>query len=283
MLGNLFPNTSSLVDALLGTGVSTGSGTLPNAPTTANTPGLTAVLKLDEAQLLNVKASLATGESLLVVNGNVFEKHANGAMLDLGLDIGPSPTSTSSLITSGGKILAQGTSGSLIDLNLGLGADGLIGVSPVPVQPALEVDIFRFYNVQTGVHFFTASLTERDSVIQNLPQFKYEGTAFDVSTGGSANLEVYRFYNAKTGTHFYTASATERDAVKASLHDFNFEGTAYKAYTDDGNGTHTALYRLYNTETGAHFYTVNEQEVASVVQNLHQYKYEGIAYYVDPM
>lgn len=281
MLGNLLPNTISLVDALLGTGGTSGSGTMPTTPTTANTPGLTSVLKLDATQLLNVKASLGAGESLLVVNGNVFEKQANGALVDLGLDIGTSPTSTSSLITVGGKILAQGTSGSLIDLNLGLGTDGLIG-SAVPSQALVMQDVFRFYNEKTGVHFYTASMAERDSVIQNLPQFKYEGNAFDVSTnpGAGAGVEVFRFYNVKTGTHFYTASTAERDTVKSTLAEFSYEGAAYQGFSDDGGGTHQALYRFYNTQTGAHFYTASDTEMATTVQNLPQYKYEGIAYYV---
>jgi len=280
MLSDLLSNTLTLADALLGQG-GTGSGTMPAQPTTTNTPGLTAVLKLDAANLLDLKASLGTGESLLVVSGNVFERQSDGALVDLGLDIGTAPTATSSLITVGGKILAQGTNGSLIDLNLGIGTDGLIGATPPAAEAGQTQDVFRFYNVDTGVHFYTASSVERDSVINNLPQFKYEGNAFDVSTDQGAGPEVFRFYNVQTGTHFYTASEAERDTVRATLGQYNYEGVAYTAYSTDGGGTHEALYRFYNVETGAHFYTTSEVEVASVQQNLHQFQYEGIAYYVD--
>ena len=281
MLGNLLPNTISLLDALLGTGGTNGSSSLPSNPTTTNTPGLTAILKLDAAQLLDVKASLGTGESLLVVNGNVFERQSNGSLVDLGLDIGSSPTSSSSLISVGGKVLAQGTNGSLIDLNLGISTEGVIATGPAPDPAVGTQDVFRFFEYQKGVHFYTASIAERDSVIQNLPNYRYEGNAFDVSTDSGAGPTVYRFFNPNTGTHFYTASEYERDFVRSKLENYNYEGPAYTAYDNDGGGQHEALYRFFNTETGAHFYTTSEFEVAATIQNLPQFRYEGVAYYVD--
>ena len=280
MLSNLLPTTINLVDALLGGGSSGGSGMTPANPTTSNTPGLSAILNLDALNLLNVKASLGVGESLVVKDGNVM-KQSGGSLLDLGLDIGSSATGGNSLISVGGKILSQGPGGSLIDLNLGIGSDGSIISVPAPGAAAPTQDVFRFYNVETGVHFYTASVAERDSVVQNLPQFKYEGNAFDVTTDVGAGPEVYRFYNVQTKTHFYTASEVERDSVRANLSQYQYEGPAYTAYADDGGGKHEALYRFYNTDTGAHFYTTSEQEVAQVVQALPQFKYEGIAYYVD--
>lgn len=38
--------------------------------------------------------------------------------------------------------------------------------------------VHRFFNHNTGTHFFTTSETERQLVLQNLPQFQYEGIAF---------------------------------------------------------------------------------------------------------
>lgn len=239
MLSTLLPNTINLVDVLLGGGGSSGgsggsTGMTPANPTPTQ-PGsgspLSAVLNLDALNLLNIKASLGAGESLITVGGNVM-KQSNGSLIDLGLDIGSSATGGNSLISVGGKILAQGTDGSLIDLNLGIGTDGSIISTPPPAAAAPLQDVFRFYNTQTGVHF-------------------------------------------------YTASEAERDTVRATLSQYNYEGIAYTAYENDSGGKHEALYRFYNTETGAHFYTTSEQEVATVVQTLQQFKYEGIAYYVD--
>ena len=39
--------------------------------------------------------------------------------------------------------------------------------------------IYRFYNVKTGVHFYTASAEERDEVIATLSHiYRYEGEAY---------------------------------------------------------------------------------------------------------
>ena len=64
------------------------------------------------------------------------------------------------------------------------------------------------------------------------------------------------------------------------LLNFNFEGTAYQAHTNEADGTE-ALYRFYNTENGTHFYTTSEAERDAVIENLPNFNYEGIAYYVD--
>jgi hypothetical protein len=92
-----------------------------------------------------------------------------------------------------------------------------------------QMPLFRFYNTVVGNHFYTASTTERDSIIGNLPQYQYEGTAFYVR-GASDNVgtDMYRFYNTQTGAHFYTASAAERDSVIASLPAFTYEGAVFE-------------------------------------------------------
>jgi len=275
VLDNVLGNTINLIDLLTGLGGGTSGGTSPN---------LSNILNPSAVSLLDLKASVLSGGSLVVVDGNVLQRAPNGSLIDVGLDIGGS-TSNSPLVSVGGKIMAHGANGSLIDLNLGIGAGGaIIEVPPGggPATPgAADLDVFRFYNVDTGVHFYTASAGERDAVLANYPQFQFEGNAFDVASNKDAGPEVFRFYNHDTGTHFYTASEAERDTVKATLSNYEYEGIAYTAYADDGGGTHEALYRFYNTETGAHFYTASETEVALTKQNLPQYHYDGIAYYVD--
>lgn len=50
-------------------------------------------------------------------------------------------------------------------------------VNPVPVLNSIP--IYRFYNLQNSSHFYTASDTERDTVIANWPHiYRYEGPAF---------------------------------------------------------------------------------------------------------
>ena len=42
--------------------------------------------------------------------------------------------------------------------------------------------IYRFYNNRTGAHFYTVSASERDFVISNYKDFKYESIAYYVWT-----------------------------------------------------------------------------------------------------
>lgn len=141
--------------------------------------------------------------------------------------------------------------------------------------------IYRFFNTQNGTHFYTASLSERDSVATTLFNYRYEGAAFQSADDSAPDaIDVFRFYNTATGTHFYTANAAERDLLIRSGSTYQFEGEAYEAYSQDGAGRE-ALHRFYNTQTGTHFYTANESERDLVAATLPQYRYEGIGYYVD--
>ena len=90
--------------------------------------------------------------------------------------------------------------------------------------------VYRFFNPSTGVHLYTTSEIERDSVIENLDNFTYEGAkfyAFENPVEGS--IPVYRFYEPTLGVHFYTPSEFEKDSVIENLDNYNFEGIAYYA------------------------------------------------------
>ena len=88
--------------------------------------------------------------------------------------------------------------------------------------------MFRFFNTETGTHFFTQSTVERDSIIENLPSFNLEGEAYlGYTEEVTGSTPLYRFFNTDTGTHFYTAAEAEKDSIIENLPGFNFEGTAY--------------------------------------------------------
>ncbi len=99
--------------------------------------------------------------------------------------------------------------------------------------------------------------------------------------GGANTTDVFRFSTETTGAHFYTASAAERDQIIRTLSNFSYEGSAYKAYTSSEGGAHEELYRFFNKQSGSHFYTTSEAERDSIIANLPNYSFEGIAYYVD--
>jgi hypothetical protein len=90
--------------------------------------------------------------------------------------------------------------------------------------------LYRFYNLRSASHFFTASSTEAASVMKNWPTtFRDEGRSYKVQTypGGGA-VPVYRFYNMRNGSHFFTASAAEKDDVIAKYSNvYKFEDAVY--------------------------------------------------------
>jgi uncharacterized protein (DUF779 family) len=138
---------------------------------------------------------------------------------------------------------------------------------------------YRFYNTETGSHFFTTSIAERNSVIETLDMLSFEGNAFDSNVTEANGTAVFRFYNKDKGVHFYTAAADEAASVRLNA-GFRDEGISYYASTDDSNGG-TALYRFYNTQNDSHFYTVSEAERDNIINTIGHYKYEDVAFYVD--
>jgi peptidyl-prolyl cis-trans isomerase A (cyclophilin A) len=48
-----------------------------------------------------------------------------------------------------------------------------------------SVKLYRFYNTQTGAHFYTTQDDERDAVDQHLPQFVDEGVVYNVYPAAS--------------------------------------------------------------------------------------------------
>ena len=88
--------------------------------------------------------------------------------------------------------------------------------------------LHRFYNFKKGVHFYTASETEKNNVEANLSgTYRYEGVAYKISNTPTS-MPVFRFFNVKTGAHFYTATAGERDYVtKHSGYTWKYEGVGF--------------------------------------------------------
>ena len=149
--------------------------------------------------------------------------------------------------------------------------------------------VYRFFRPDVGVHFYTASAAERDSIIANLSNYSYEGESYVAASETADPLTgvrpVYRFFNNDTGAHLYTISEAERDSISSGLPNYSYEGIAYYGYQSDRPGA-TALYRFYNPEIDAHFYTPDPVERDAILTNLPDYQLEtdgGIAFYVEPI
>ncbi|HFI0827892.1 TPA: G5 domain-containing protein, partial [Streptococcus suis] len=131
------------------------------------------------------------------------------------------------------------------------------------------IGMYRLYNPNSGEHFYTASIGERDFLKK--VGWKYEGGAWTAPTNGE---DVYRLYNPNAGDHHYTTSKAEKDMlVKVG---WKYEGVGWKS------GGSSKVYRLYNPNAkgaGAHHYTLSKGEYDFLVMK--GWKGEGVGWYAD--
>src|SRR5204862_429206 len=84
------------------------------------------------------------------------------------------------------------------------------------------IGVYRFFDSNYGTHFFSASTSEKNTIIGTRPDLVYEGVglqSIDPASTDPQAAPVYRFFDLTYGTHFFTASASERDTVIATRSD----------------------------------------------------------------
>ncbi|CTQ67442.1 hypothetical protein [Roseibium alexandrii] len=141
-----------------------------------------------------------------------------------------------------------------------------------------EGAVYRFFNSESGSHFYTTSVEERDDIVANLPHLLLEGPVFITEGLGTA---LHRFYNTLTDAHFFTTAEEEKAYVEASFPQFAYEGVAMYVYTDATGSSDQGVFRLYNEQTGKHLFTASQAE-ADNVQNVLGWKLESSnAFYVE--
>lgn len=144
-----------------------------------------------------------------------------------------------------------------------------------PLPPAGTGYVYRFAKKSNGAYFYTGNLAERDFVIANFPDFRYEGIAFLQQIIG-ASTQVYRFANLNNGGYFYTANAGERDYVMQTRPDLRFEGTSFSVALPSTVGS-IPVYRLANLKNGAYLYTAQAAE-RDFALGLGNWRSEGVAF-----
>lgn len=135
-------------------------------------------------------------------------------------------------------------------------------------------EMYRMYNPYTYEHLYTASATERASMIG--AGWQYEGIMWYAPD--KANYPVYRLYNPYTGDHHFTRSKAEYDQLGNS--GWNREDIAFYSLpcTDDTTAG-KPIFRLFNPYikgAGTHHCTSSDAETNA---NLDQgWQYEGIGW-----
>jgi hypothetical protein len=95
--------------------------------------------------------------------------------------------------------------------------------------------VYRFWSGELGVHFYTISEQEKETVIRDYGYvWAYEGIAFYAYPEGqqpAGALPVYRFWSPNLSRHFYTISEQEKQMIVDQYsYTWSLEGVAWYAY-----------------------------------------------------
>ena len=126
------------------------------------------------------------------------------------------------------------------------------GFTFINLDGVANVSMHRLYNPNSGEHFYTADVNEKNNLVS--VGWKYEGIGWNAPE--TSDKPVYRLYNQNGGEHHYTLDASERDFL-VSL-GWKFEDIGWYSADTDG----IPLYRQYNPNAFAnnHNYTADKFE-----------------------
>ena len=131
------------------------------------------------------------------------------------------------------------------------------------------VDMFRMYDPNSGEHFYTGSVIERQNLIDAGWNYEGVGFTFPLTTGDP----VHRLYEPVTGEHLYTMDVNEMNALLAA--GWNYEGIAFNS----GFENEVPQYRLHNPNAtrGAYHFTASQEEKDVLIAA--GWEYQGIGWY----
>lgn len=124
--------------------------------------------------------------------------------------------------------------------------------SECDVSVIQAVPMYRVYNSNSGEHFYTGNVKEKNHLVSL--GWKDEGIGWKAPK--TSNTPVYRLYNKRGGEHHYTMKMEERDNLIRS--GWKDEGIGW--WSDDSYTV--PVYRQYNLNAFAnnHNYTTNAKE-----------------------
>ena len=262
-----FGTLASLGTLVVG-GAVAGSGTLQIGGGTA-----------DVGALATANVAFAGPNATLYVRGLSGSSNVSGIQYGDRIDLvgNTSVRLSGNLVTTASGTILLGAAPA--DTRYGLSSDGS-GGTIISITPS-TVGVYRFFDSSYGTHFFSSSVSEKDTIIGTRPDLVYEGVglqSIDPAGGDPNAAPVFRFFDSTYGTHFFTASTSERDAVIATRSDLFYEGTGFIEHVTPQSGD-TAVYRFFDTRFGTHFYTADANERATVIDTRPDLADEGIGFY----
>lgn len=192
------------------------------------------------------------------------------------------------------------SSASLYDVTLAnnTGSDSQIeGANISIIRGDLSItQVHRFYQREKGFHLYTSDNNEIDNIKTRSQRgelkYNYESEKFNVLTSDkdisgvdiAGAEEVYRFFNTQTGAHLYTMDENEKSYIETNLKNYNYEGIKFYGFETEPVDIDTVpLYRMLNSQSGSHLFTVDQVEIDHIRSNLPHFTPEGnngVGFYV---
>ena len=131
------------------------------------------------------------------------------------------------------------------------------------------VDMFRMYDPNSGEHFYTGSVEERDFLVSVGWHYEGIGFTFPLTTGDP----VHRLYDPVTGEHLYTMDVEEKDRLMSE--GWNYEGIAFNSAFEN----EVPQFRLHNPNAtrGSYHFTASIEERDNLINA--GWEYQGIGWY----
>lgn len=124
--------------------------------------------------------------------------------------------------------------------------------------PVASQKVFRTYNPNADLHFFTTRSSEFYAVIEQGYRDESSSPSFRSLVLPDINTSpLYRMYNPNTGAHYLTIDSGERDFLVSA--GWNAEGEMGYLYKSARAGA-LEVFRLYNTNSGIHLFTTDPTE-----------------------
>ncbi|MEM8827751.1 MAG: malectin domain-containing carbohydrate-binding protein [Cyanobacteria bacterium P01_G01_bin.19] len=153
----------------------------------------------------------------------------------------------------------------------------------------LTDEVRRFYQFEKGFHFYSTDDVEIDYVREKSETgelaYQYESEKFQVLADNKDALTgetlegveaVYRFFNTDTGSHLYTTDEVEKAFIEENLSNYYPEGIKYHVFESQPEGIETTpMFRLLNTNTGSHLFTIDQNELNYIQNNLPHFSLEN--------
>jgi methionine-rich copper-binding protein CopC len=160
------------------------------------------------------------------------------------------------------------------------------------VDASANSPFFRFYNPIAKTYFYTATVSEKDNILNkssvdrnNIDEWPYafQGSTFNAaSTEGSNTKVLVRFLNEITNHHVWSMDANEIANIKNNLPEYKQEGPAGFVYTSDPDPSDPNIgeevWRYYNPDTRRHFWTADTEE-RNLIKLTGVWIEEGVAFW----